>query len=114
MFSGMKLQWTSRALGVDTNGCATESLRVGGQTLVVHYDDVPDSDITTVRGIPCTTPLRTVIDIAVDLDPSQLHDLVGDCLERHLFTVDEAMARIAQPDMSSRPGARVLRAELED
>ena len=108
----MALHRTSRALGVDSNGCATESVRVGGQTVVVHYDDVPDSDITTVRGIPCTTALRTVIDIAVDLDPSQLHDIVSDCLERHLFTVDEAMASIAQPDMSSRPGARLLRAEL--
>ena len=109
----MALHRTSRALGVDSNGCATESVRVGGQTVVVHYDDVPDSDITTVRGVPCTTPLRTVIDIAADLDRSQLHDIVRDCLERQLFTVDEAMARIAQPDVSSRPGARLLRAELE-
>ena len=104
---------TSRALGVDSNGCATESVRVGGQTVVVHYDDVPDSDITTVHGVPCTTPLRTVIDIAADLDRSQLTDSVRDFLERQLFTVDEAMARIAQPDVSSRPGARLLRAELE-
>src|SRR5439155_17042536 len=56
----------------DSNGSLTERRRFGGQEVIVHYDDVPPSDITTVDGIPCTTALRTVIDIAPDLDRAQL------------------------------------------
>ena len=93
----------------DANGALTERRPIGGQDVVVHYDDIPDTDITVVRGIPCTTALRTVIDLAPDLDQLQLHHIVGDCLDRHLFTVEEAKARLAQPDMQHRRGAELLR-----
>ena len=35
---------------VDANGCLTERIALGGQEVIVHYADVPDSDITTVNG----------------------------------------------------------------
>src|SRR5438067_1395818 len=37
---------------------------VGGQPVIVHYGNVPESDITVHGGIRVTTPLRTVIDLA--------------------------------------------------
>jgi hypothetical protein len=37
---------------------------------------------------------------------------VQDCLRRRLFTVEEALARLAQPDMLTRPGAKLLRQAL--
>jgi hypothetical protein len=77
--------------------------------VLVHYDDIPEKDITTVHGIPCTTALRTVIDIAPDLDRDQLRRAVQDCLDRQLFSVEEAKARLLEPDMLSRPGAHLLR-----
>ena len=83
-----------------------------GQEVVVHYDDIPESDTTVVDGIPCTTPLRTVIDIAPDLDALHLTRVIRDCLDRGLFTVDEALARVAQPDMQGRLGATLLRIQL--
>ena len=86
----------------DSNGVLTEHRRLDGLELVVHYDDIPATDITTVRGIPCTTALRTVIDLASDLSPFELARAVQDCLRRGLFTVDEAWARIAEPDMQER------------
>ncbi len=49
---------------VDGNGCLTEHVRIGDQEVIVHYGEVPDKDLTTVDGVPCTTALRTVIDIA--------------------------------------------------
>src|SRR3712207_6934892 len=64
------------ALGVDGNGAPTELVRVGGHEVIVHHDHVPESDITVVRGIPCTTALRTVIDLAADLAAGELDDLV--------------------------------------
>jgi hypothetical protein len=97
---------------IDSNGCPTERIRVGGQEIVVHYDDIPESDITTVRGLRCTTPIRTVIDIAPETPTADLERIIRDCLDRGLFTVEEALARIDQPDMAARVGAHMVRSAL--
>ena len=96
----------------DSNGALTERRRLGGQEVIVHYDDLPEKDITTVRGIRCTTALRTVIDLAPDYDHAQLEQAVQSCLERGLFTLEEARSRLHEPDMANRPGARLLRQYL--
>ena len=98
---------------VDTNGIFTERIWLGNQFVVVRYDDIPDQDRTVVDGIPCTTALRTVIDIAPDCEPDELERIVRDCLNRGLFTSEEALARIAEPDMLTRPGAELLRYWLD-
>lgn len=98
--------------GVDGNGLLTERRRVGDQEVIIHYDDVPDSDLTTVEGIPCTTALRTVIDIAPGVTQVHLRSMVADCLDRGLFTVREAWSRLDQPDMATRRGAELLRRVL--
>jgi len=92
----------------DGNGCLTERIRLGDQAVVVHYDDIPDQDRTVVDGIPCTTALRTVIDIAPDCERDELERIVRDFLDRRLFTIQGALARIAEPDMLTRPGAILL------
>jgi hypothetical protein len=99
-------------LFLDANGFPAERVVLGGQDVIVHYVDVPDSDITTVNGLPCTTALRTVIDIASGIDTAELERIVRDCLERRLFSREEAMARIAEPDMQTHPGAPLLRQAL--
>jgi hypothetical protein len=78
----------------------------------VHYDHIPESDITTVRGLRCTTPIRTVIDIAPETPAAELERTIRDCLDRGLFTVEEALARIDQPDMAARVGAHMVRSAL--
>jgi hypothetical protein len=85
---------------------------LGGQPVLVHYDNMPAKDITTVRGIPCTTALRTVIDLAPDVDRRHLERMVTDCLDRRLFTVEEAKARLDEDDMLTRPGTQLLRTVL--
>ena len=79
-------------LGVDGNGVLTERMWIGDQEVIIHRDDVPESDVTTIDGIRCTTALRTVIDVAPDIEASHLAEIVRDCLERGLFTVEEAIA----------------------
>jgi hypothetical protein len=37
---------------------------------------------------------------------------VQDCLDRRLFTAEEAWARLAEQDMVRRPGAELLRRAL--
>lgn len=76
-------------LMVDRDGVLIERRRIGGREVIVHYDDVPGSDVTMVSGIPCTTALRTVIDLAADVDRPRLERIVHDALDRGPFTVDE-------------------------
>ncbi len=95
-------------LGVDGNGLLTERTWLGDTEVVIHHDDVPESDITTVGGIRCTTALRTVIDLAPEVSAAHLEDMVRDCFERGLFTLEEAWRRVAEPDMVDRRGAELL------
>ncbi|MGH8962466.1 MAG: hypothetical protein ACRDWT_14985 [Jatrophihabitantaceae bacterium] len=100
---------TNNVFYVDANGCLTERVAMDGQDVIVHYDDVPDSDITSINGIRCTTALRTVIDVAPELDRTELEQMVQECLDRRLFTPEEAMERVAKPDVLTRLGATLVR-----
>jgi hypothetical protein len=95
-------------IGVDANGCLTERIVIDGQDVIVHYDDIPDSDITTIDGLRVTTALRTVIDLAPGLEAAKLDRIVRHCLDRRLFDIDQAVTRIAQPDMEARARAKLL------
>jgi hypothetical protein len=99
---------------VDANGRLTERRKLDGVDVIVHYDDIPESDITSVDGIPCTTALRTVIDLAVELDRPELEQIVDECIDAGLFTPEEAFERVAQPDMLGRRGATLLEQVLSD
>ncbi len=99
-------------LGVDGNGLLTERMWLGEHEVIIHRGDVPETDITTVHGIRCTTALRTVIDLAPEVEASHLEEMVHDSLERGLFTVEEALRRLAEPDMVGRRGAELLRRAL--
>jgi hypothetical protein len=99
---------------IDTNGCLAERRWLGDQEVIVHDDDVPDSDITTIDGIRCTTALRTVVDLAPELDHDHLVRIVQDCFARRLFTLDDARARLDQEDMKHRRGAELLRQVLPE
>ena len=99
-------------LYVDANGDLTEEVSFGDTTVVIRYADIPESDITIVDGFRCTTPVRTVIDIATTTEPAELKRIVGDLLERKLFTLADAEARLAAPDMAEHPGAALLRGAL--
>ena len=63
-------------------------------------------------GLRVTTPIRTVIDIATQTPRADLERIIRDCLDRGLFTVEEAWTRLDQPDMAARVGARMVGSEL--
>jgi len=98
--------------GIDGNGFPTERRWAGDTEVIVHHVDIPESDITVLRGIRVTTPIRTVIDIAPDVDPAHLAEIIGGCLNRGLFTLDEAWHRLDQPDMATCRGAELVRRHL--
>ena len=99
-------------LGVDGNGCPTEHLRFGASDVVIHFDDIPETDIAVVDGMRCTTALRTLIDLAPELELADLESMMSTSLRRGQFTVEEAWNRLSQSDMVGRPGAEILRAVL--
>jgi hypothetical protein len=96
-------------LELDSNGDPVEVVDVGGQEVVMHYSDIPDEELTVVDGIPCTTALRTMIDLAPEVELPELERMVRDCLTRRLFTVEQAFVRLSADDMRTRPGAVRLR-----
>ena len=99
---------------IDANGNPAERVMIDGQQVVIHYDDIPESDITTVHGVRVTTPIRTVIDMATEVGRDELVHMVRHCLDRGLFTIDEALARMSQADMQARLGANRVREVLTD
>lgn len=102
------------SFGTDANGFPTERILLGTQLVELHYVDLPESDRTTVDGVPCTTALRTVIDMATQYTPWELDEAIHSFLERGLFTVSDALARIAEPDLADHPGAALLGKALHD
>jgi hypothetical protein len=104
----------SEPLGVDGNGLLTERMWLGDLEVIIHRDDIPETDVTMIDGFRVTTALRTVIDLAPEVTPSHLAEMVQDCLGRKLFTVEEVFRRIAEPDMVGRKGADLLRRALPD
>ena len=98
--------------GVDGNGLLTERRILDGMEVIIHYNDVPESDITTVGGIRCTNALRTFIDVACDMTPDDLVFSIRDALQRQLFSLDDAHRRLAAPDMADYRGAHLVRASI--
>jgi hypothetical protein len=75
----------------------------------VHYDpDLRPEDVTTVHGIPVTTPARTLLDLTTCLDDDQLEQALTKALQRGLTTyaeLREVMARYPCHEGLARLGA---------
>ena len=98
--------------GVDANGSLLEAGSLAGIPVLVRREDVPDSDITAVNGIPCTTALRTLIDIAATVEPAHLRSMLTDALARGLFSEADAWTRLGRADMAVHAGAALVRRAL--
>ena len=76
----------------DVDGDEHEPVRV-----IIHYDpDLREEDVTTVDGIPVTTPARTLLDLATCCDDRDLREALSTALRRNLTNraeLIEVMAR---------------------
>jgi len=68
------------------------------------------ADCTSMDGIPVTTPIRTVLDLAPVLDLSKLERLIAHLAREGLLHLDELASRVAASP--HRRGVRSLRAIL--
>jgi len=77
--------------------------------LTVHRTrGLPAREVTRKRGIPVTTPLRTLSDMAPRLDEAQLEELICDFLSRQVITAEQLVKHVSCAG-GRRPGAPRLR-----
>ncbi len=72
---------------------------------------LPERDVTVHRGIPVTTPVRTLVDMANDVGWSIVERAVNDADKRDL--VDPETLRDALDGYRGVPGVRLLRSVLD-
>lgn len=83
--------------------------------LIVHEStDLRDGDITEVRGIPCTTVVRTLLDLGAVVRPEVVEQALDDALRRRLCTLDQVALRHQEIARRGRSGVGVLRPFLEE
>jgi hypothetical protein len=77
----------------------------------VHYDpDLRPEDVTTLDGIPITTPARTLLDLATCVDDDELEQALANAIRRRLTTYEEireVMGRYPRHAGVARLGALV-------
>lgn len=91
-----------------------------------HYSDLPPEEVTTHRGIPVTTPARTLLDLAAVLDRRRVTRAVNEAEIRRLadsLSIEDLVARHPRRAglatlkailAAGNIGAAVTRSELED
>jgi putative AbiEi antitoxin of type IV toxin-antitoxin system/uncharacterized protein DUF559 len=113
------VDWDGRLVEVTVSGTTARTTT----TIRVHRSLVlGPADVRRHRGIPVTSPVRTLIDLAAVLDERSLRRAVRRALSRNLVTVGQlARARLRLgPRRGARKLARVIataaptRSELED
>jgi very-short-patch-repair endonuclease len=78
---------------------------------------MPRHDVRTLRSIPVTNTIRTMIDLAAVLPAQRLESVLDDCIWRGLVAVPRLIDRLDELGSRGRRGAKVLRdllAERDD
>jgi hypothetical protein len=81
------------------------------EILIHNRPSLPLRDITTVDGIPLTTPARTLVDLATQSPPVALERAVNEADKRDL--IDPEALRAALVHFAGEPGVRALRTLLD-
>jgi hypothetical protein len=85
--------------------------RVGG--VVVHrVSSIGGNDVVSVRGLPITSPVRTIIDLAGSLAEPELEAAFERARSRGLVTVRAVGVRLDEMGTVGRPGTARLRTLL--
>jgi very-short-patch-repair endonuclease len=86
-----------------------------GRGLVGHRSDLLlPGDRTKVGIVPVTTPARTLLDLALVLEPPRLEGALDDVLVRHLASLANLERLLGRFDGLRRPGVRALAELVEE
>ena len=102
------LEWDGRFPSVTVRGTGTR-VHAG---IRVHRSALDPRDVTRHRGIPVTTPARTLLDLATVIPPRALRRAVRQAYSMRLVSHHELTELLARS--GRRPGTRALRAILAD
>ena len=78
----------------------------------IHRPSDFPSHIVTVQNIPCTDPLRTVLDVAAVTSPEELEDIVDRALASKVVAIDALAPELARLARPGRAGVEALRSAL--
>ena len=82
--------------------------------VVVHRNqDIEESHVIDLAGIPTTTVPRTVVDLAAVLRPRHLADVVDEAVASGQTSFEELDALLARVARRGKPGVRAMRSALE-
>jgi very-short-patch-repair endonuclease len=82
---------------------------LGGE---VHRPKDWPAHVVTVRLIPCTDPLRTIVDMAGVTTPDELEEVLDRALAARLVTPAAVDAELTRVGQRGKPGTRSLRSAL--
>ncbi|MDA8037719.1 MAG: type IV toxin-antitoxin system AbiEi family antitoxin domain-containing protein [Actinomycetota bacterium] len=101
-------------------GTIEVSVRRGGRrarrdgVLAHSCRSLPDEELTTRFGVPCTGPLRTLVDLAAIQGDEEVEELVSDFLTRRLVTAPSLCDYLSRGGRgATRPGGAPLRRCLD-
>jgi hypothetical protein len=77
-------------------------------------DDLRPDHITEIAGLPVTTPLRTIVDLAAVLHIARVRHLVEDVVNSHRFSVAAIGATLDEVRRPGKPGVAKLARVLDD
>jgi very-short-patch-repair endonuclease len=76
--------------------------------------DLPARHVMVLDGVPCTTPDRTLIDLAADLGPTRLGRALDHAVARRLVRMPALFRTLDELARSGRDGIVVFRSLLEE
>jgi len=79
-----------------------------------RYDDLDDDHVATVRGLPLTSPDRTVVDLSPLVSPRHLAVIVDEAVAENLCTIEALDSVLKSIARKGKPGVASLRAVIEE
>ena len=80
---------------------------------IIHRHPLSRADLTTVDGIPVTTPARTLIDLASVAPIEAVEETLDDAMRRGMVSMPLLRRRLAAIGRRGRPGIAVMRSLLD-
>ena len=112
--SHLSAAWLWRLSDVPERHAVTVARGLSGRVrgADVHRPRVYPAEVVTYRHIPCTGPLRTIVDMASVSTPDELEQVVDQALASKLVTLEGLEAELGRAAQKGRPGIEAMRSAL--
>lgn len=97
---------------IELSSTVTRRLPPGSDVILHRPVSMPDDDVLLWRGIPMTSPARTLLELGAVVDESVVRRAARDALRKHLITVPQLQEVLARCGTRGKGGTTSLRAVL--